>query len=95
MLNQGNSYNHIEGSLNVIDYTNFTSRIDQVRTQFQNVSPELKYMLNGEIQTVTCDGYLNFVKNKIVAIPYNMFVKAILFPGYFRLWYSATSSRKR
>ncbi len=27
VLNQGNSYNHIEGSLNVIDYTNFTSSL--------------------------------------------------------------------
>ena len=42
---------------------------------------------NGAVEeiTVTCDGYLNFVKNKIVAIPYNMFVNRMMNLGKVRV----------
>lgn len=62
-----------------------------------NLNPEITDQLNagatwslqdrGVIEeiTVTCDGYLNFVKNKIVAIPYNMFVNRMMNLGKVRV----------
>lgn len=43
---------------------------DQLNLGVTYQAPELSRISN---LSVTCDGYINYVKNKIVAIPYNMF----------------------
>lgn len=63
-----------------------------------NLDPELTDQLNAGVTfeaapntwlqqlTMTCDGYLNHVKNKIVAIPYNMFVWTMTNLGKVRVF---------
>lgn len=62
-----------------------------------NLNPEITDQLNAGVTwslqergvaeevTLTCDGYLNFVRNKIVAIPYNMFVNRMMNLGKVRV----------
>lgn len=56
---------------------------EQINTGITFQAPMLPWMSD---LTLTCDGYINHVKNKIVAIPYNMFLWTMTNLGKVRVY---------